>query len=482
MNDTQHTIERIRSANPVPSPDSFPTRALSSAGLLARIDERNTTMTDTLTPIRGTDPGKPPRRNRGPLIGLAVAAAVLLLVGITTFAIGGGEDSPVVTDPPATTTEAPTTTTTTVPPTTTAQFESPLPADTPPLEAAAAIQAAWDAGDMAAADALIRPDSGFLEQNISPGFAAELWYRNATGAVITNRDCRVETPAELANEGFEGTFVTCTENLESGINPGTVIGGGKLAMTVQDGWVVDVFLLGYLGALDGERGGYQAYQNAYLAWMQERFPDNSEVLFDGIDMVIDTPEAAALHQELIPFFLADTNVNRDPQALPADTPLLETVRIFQERFDAGDIAGYEAIFHPLTGYQSGRDARSSWFNAVVGSTTERDCSLVEPTMVRCIEVQSPGLVPGTTLEPFTSEWNGAAGYIWTIEFPEGPPPGFDTLTLPGLTEYRTWVKENVPEAFDTLFPDGLQMRLSTQELRDAHTEMVARYLTAISER
>jgi hypothetical protein len=436
-------------------------------------------VTETLTPIHNTDQDKPPRPGRGPLIAIAVAAVLILFIGLTSFTVFSTNGDPVVTEPPATTvTEPPATTVTEPPATTVASVQSPLPADTPPLEVVAAIQAAWDAGDMVSADALIRPDSGFLEQNISPGFAAELWYRNATGVVVTDRECTVETPPELADEGFEGTFVTCSETLTSGITPESVIGGGTLAVTVQDGWVVDVFLLDYPGALDGERGGYVSYQNAYLDWMQDRFPDDSEVLFDGIDMVIDTPAARDRHQELIPFFLADTGP-RDELALPADTPLLDVVAEFQARFDSGDVAGYEAIFHPLTGYPSGQDAPSSWFTAVTGTTAQRDCALVEPTQVRCVEVATPGLAPDTTLEPFTTVWNGAAGYIWSIEFPDGPPPGFtDPLTAPGVSEYRAWVEENRPDAVELLFIEGAEMRLDTLEARDAHTEVIQEYLAA----
>jgi hypothetical protein len=473
MNDIHDTIERIQSANPVPTPDALPTGALSSTALLTRIDERSTAMTDTLTPIRGTGPGKRPGRGRGPLVALAVAAVLILIIGLASFAfLNGDENAPVVDDNPApTTTQAPTTTVASLP-------QSPLPADTPPLEVVAAVQAAWAAGDMPAAEALIRPDSGFFEQNSSTGFAAELWYRNATGVVVTDQECTVETPPELANEGFEGTFVTCTESLTSGITPGSVIGGGTLAVTVQDGWVVDVFILGYQGALDGERNGYVSYQNAYLRWMQDRFPDESEGLFDGIDMVIDTPAARARHQELVPFFLADTGP-RGELALPAGTSLLDTVAEFRARWDAGDVAGYEAIFHPLSGYQSGQDAPASWFVAVTGTTANVDCTLVEPTQLRCTEVVTPGLAPDTTLEPFTTVWNGAAGYIWSIDFPDGPPPGFsDPLTSPGVSEYRAWVKENRPDDVDLLFIAGLEMRLDTQEARDAHREMVATYLAA----
>lgn len=52
-----------------------------------------------------------------------------------------------------------------------------------------------------------------------------------------------------------------TPPLESGITPGSVIGGGRMAVPCRTGWVVDVFLLGYFGALDGEGSGYESYQS-----------------------------------------------------------------------------------------------------------------------------------------------------------------------------------------------------------------------------
>jgi hypothetical protein len=92
--------------------------------------------------------------------------------------------------------------------------------------------------------------------------------------------------------------------------------------------------------------------------------------------------------------------------------------------------------------------------------------------------RTPNGAPGGT---HITEWNGAAGYIWRIEFPEGPPPGFATPgNAPGVKEYRDWVRDNAPDVFDTLFVAGIEMRLDTQEVRDAHTEMVARYVAALA--
>ena len=70
MTDTHTTLERLKSANAVPSTDSLPSSALSSVDLLARIDERSMTMTETTTVGYSTEAPEPPKRGRGPLLAL----------------------------------------------------------------------------------------------------------------------------------------------------------------------------------------------------------------------------------------------------------------------------------------------------------------------------------------------------------------------------------------------------------------------------
>ena len=112
MTDQHTTLERIKSADTVPSLGSFPGGALKSAALLARID-REEHHVETLAPIRLDEPAKPPGRGRGPLLALAAAAVVLTIVGIAGFALVRDPAEPA--DSNSTTTSVVVTTTTTRP-------------------------------------------------------------------------------------------------------------------------------------------------------------------------------------------------------------------------------------------------------------------------------------------------------------------------------------------------------------------------------
>lgn len=263
----------------------------------------------------------------------------------------------------------------------------------------------------------------------------------------------------------------------SGLQPGTAIGGGTFAAEVADGMILDIMILpDFVGGLDETEG-----LDLYRSWVRDTRPDQFEELFAfGLNLRVDTPELRAAHQDMVVFFLTSTGP-RAEGALPVDTPLVEVVETFLERSDAGDVAGYEPIFHPLSGYVRGQDADASWFAAVTGVVAERSCELVTDTQVRCIQSFRSGLEPGTVSEESTIVFNGADGYIWTVEFPGGQPVEFDDLsTSPGVAAYRDWVQNNEPDSFSELFVAGLSMRLDTEEVRSAHTEMVARYLAATS--
>jgi len=474
MTDMNPTVERIKSANPVPSHDSLPGGAASATALLARIDERSTTMTDTLTPIREIEPSKPPRWGRGPLIALAVAAVVVLLIGVASFSLLSGDEQPVVTERPAptTTTESPATTTTVA-----SLPQSPLPADTPALEVVAAIQAEWDAGDISGAEALILPDSLFFTEGVGPGVAREIWYRYATGMTV-ERECEMGTPPQLASQPPQvpgSEMVTCTETLISGLNPGVATGGGTVAASVIDGWVVDIFIIDYQGGLD-ERGPIADYRT----WLQETIPDRYPDLFSEttLTIIVETPQARQGHRELVPFFVADTGP-RPERALPADTPLMDVVAEFHRRWDAGDVEGYETLIHPAIGYPPGNDAWSAWFGAVTGLATERTCTEVDEITVRCREIGSSDFVRGEVELDTEVEYVARNGWILAISFPDG-----SALVQPnnaaGVAEYRRWVQDNDPDAFAELFSGGIVMRLETPELRALHQEKIAEYLAATS--
>lgn len=477
MNDMTTTVERIRSANPVPSPDSLPSGALSTSALLVRIDERSKTMTDTVTKLEQVDRAKPPPRNRGPLVALAVAAAVIVIVGIAALTVLSNDRQPVVTEPPTPTTTT-VVTTTTATPTTTQAPQSLLPADTPPLAMVDALAARWNNGDVDGGLALFHPSTdAYLGDDFKAGVGQELWYRWATRMEVTN-ECEVATPPELVGRTprIEGAqIVSCVDTIVSGLEPGRVVAGGRWAVEVADGWIYDFFIIDFDGALNELEG-----LSAYREWMREHIPDRFATLFDPTTpgIIVDTAEAREGHRELVPFFVADTGP-RPELALPADTPLLDVVAEFQMRFDAGDIEGYEALIHPAIGYPSGNDAEASWFGAVTGITTERSCIQVDDITVRCEEVATSGLAPGVVVGDFTTEVIGRNGWILAVNFPDGQPESMsDPWSATGVAEYRSWVQETMPDAFDDLFAAGLRMRLDTPELRDRHSAAIADYLAA----
>ena len=285
MNDTLKALERIRSADTVPSMDAFPTGALTSDALLARIDERST-MTDTLTPIRLDEPSKPPASKRGPLLAIAVAAIVLVVVGVAGFALTRDEGTPPVTSEP-TTTVAPTTTapTTTLAP-------GALPVDTPALEVVQAWNARWAAGDVEGFEALVDPGASYFADNAGTAVARGSWYRIATGATV-----------ESTCSNITAQRIRCETTSISGLTPGEVLLDRSITVyTVADGRIQNFeFPDGY--------APYYAYDieglERYRVWLRENDPSAFEELFAfGETIVLETEEVRAAHQEQIARFLA----------------------------------------------------------------------------------------------------------------------------------------------------------------------------------
>ncbi|MDH3307969.1 MAG: hypothetical protein OEO77_10675 [Acidimicrobiia bacterium] len=454
MTNAQTTVERIKSANAVPSTDSFPPGALSSTALRIRIEERSTAMSNVLTYDRHTEPTEPPRKGRGPLVALAVAAAVVLILGITALNVlsRGTEVDPAIQP-------------TQIVPSPEERGARALPADTPLLTVVSAFQARWDAGDVAGYEALFHPDNGY----VSGSDATTSWFVEATGTT-TERDCVV----------LETTQVSCTERGISRLQPGTVTNTYTTLWTGAEGYIYTIEFPDGMPTpvLTNPTDGPGVAE--YRSWLEERFPDAFGTLFvDGMTMTLDTEDVRTNHQGFVDMYVATIDPRSD-RALAIETPLLETVATFRDRFDTGDVEGYEAIFHPMAGYRSGTDAMASWFSEVTGTTAEHDCVLVSFTRLECTERAIAGLEPGTISDPYITVWNGADGYIWSIEFPEGAPPAFtDPMESPGVAAYRDWVQTNAPEQFDTLFPDGTTMDLASAELRAGHSAMVERYRVAI---
>jgi hypothetical protein len=443
MNETTRIEELIRSANAVPYADSLPAGALSSSDLLARIDERNTAMTNTKTGLRAAEANSEPTTNRsryrGPLIGLATAMAIAAVVLVATALLPGGEGSPVADSP---------------------RSPRALPADTPLINVVTAFQARFDAGDVPGYEAIFNPAAGY----VSGTDAEASWFGAVTG-IVHERDCAATSE----------TQIRCTERIVSGLEPGTA---SEQFVTVWNG------SNGYLDSIEFPEGSPSEFFDPtngpgvpdYRSWLERTNPVKLAELFVGATMKLDTEEAREGHRGFVPFYLSSTGPRADG-ALPADTPLLEVVGVFQQRFDEGDIAGYEAIFHPMAGYRSGQDAEASWFGAVTGMQHDRECTLVTATQVRCVERATSGLEPGTTSDEIITLWEGADGYIWNIQFPDGPPAEFsDPQSGPGVDAYRAWVETNAPEVFGELFVNGQAMKLDTEEARTAHRDLVARFL------
>jgi len=450
MIDTNRVVRMIESANAVPDADLLPEGALSSSDLLARIDERNTPMTNTTIRRR---PDVPPtgshgarHRYRGPLIGLATAAAIALVFVITNLGTDDGA-SPVANVP--------------VQNPTTPRAARALPADTPLMDVVGAFQARFDTGDVDGYEAIFDPNALYVS-----GSDAELSWFGATTGLQHERDC----------EPVTNTQVSCVERLVSGLQPGSITDEFVSVWQGANGYVTSItypdgFPTEFVDPADGL--GVPEYR----AWLERTNPDAFADLFvDGLTMKLDTEEARQGHKDFVPFYLSSTGP-RAAGALPIDTPLIDVVATFTERFDAGDIAGYEAIFHPMAGYRSGQDAETSWFGEVTGMQHERNCEPVSATQVRCVERAISGLEPGTVSDEFTSLWNGSDGYIWSIEFPDAQPVEFtDPNAGPGVATYRDWVEANEPEALAHLFVDGTTLKLDTEEARAAHRELVARFL------
>jgi hypothetical protein len=455
MNERNGIVELIKSVDAVPSTNALPSGALSSADLLALIDERNRNMTDTKTRRRAGQPTtegvESRRRYRGPLVALA-SAAVLAVVFIVTTNLGPGGDGSATAPPVAA-------------PPVAERAPRALPADTPLLEVVTTFMERFDSGDISGYEALFHPDNGY----VSGSDAEASWFGDVTG-VQHDRSC------ELVSE----TQVRCVERATSGLEPGTVTDEFTTLWNGADGYILSIEFP------DGAPIEFNDPTNApgvaaYREWLERINPDEFAKLFtEAGAMKLDTNEARSGHRGFVPFFLSSTGP-RAEGALPADTPLFEVVSTFIERFDAGDIAGYEVIFHPMAGYPSGQDAETSWFGAVTGMQHERDCEVVGETEVQCTEVAISGLEPGTRSEEITTVWSGADGYIWNIEFPDGAPADFtDPSSGPGVAAYREWVEVNAPDVVGELFLDDSRLILDTEEARAAHRELVARFLADIS--
>jgi hypothetical protein len=160
-----------------------------------------------------------------------------------------------------------------------------------PLEIAEAYFAHWDAGEVAAYEALVSPDANLFTQGAAGEVAIESWYRIATGAQL-DRTCGLAGPNE----------VRCETTLVSGLQPGVVIADAKpVVLSVSDGVIVDFqFPDGFQTVYDDDIVGLTAYRE----WMAQNEPADFKQLFlFPKTIVVNSDEARSRHQEMIAKFL-----------------------------------------------------------------------------------------------------------------------------------------------------------------------------------
>lgn len=271
MTNENTTLERVRSADPVPSAEAFPHDAWSADVLLAHIDERSTLVTDLKTTPKGA-PEKT-RSWRGIAIAAAVAAAILVVVGITGLLMrSDGDIAPV--DTPSTSSTVPL-----VDPSAT------------PTEVVTAYLAAVDAGDVATYEALLDPEQPDLFTGVN-GTRRSARYQATTGMVVTH-DCSTD-----------GTTVTCTTTRQSGLAPDQTYPPFEMIAVVEAGMITTLdFGPEYVWAdnVDAEA------LNAYRAWVEGNRADAYDDLFGPtFEIILDTPDARALHGSVIAEYLGET--------------------------------------------------------------------------------------------------------------------------------------------------------------------------------
>ena len=160
-----------------------------------------------------------------------------------------------------------------------------------PLAIAEAYIAHWDAGEVAAYEALVSPHANLFTEGASGEVAIESWYRIATGIEL-ERQCEVTAPDR----------VRCETTLVSGLQPGVVIADAKpVVLSIREGVIVDFqFPRGFQTVYDDDFVGLDAYRT----WMAENEPSEFKQLFlFPKTIVVNSEESRSRHQEMIAKFL-----------------------------------------------------------------------------------------------------------------------------------------------------------------------------------
>lgn len=256
---TNTTIQRIESANTVPTTDTLPIGTWSADDLLARIDERSHPMTDLKpTPTRQPNPEEP-NRWRGPAIALGIAAAVLLVVGIVGVLVAGNGDDIAPAGP--------------------ATPDTPPEVSAAPTEIVREMDRRFDAADPTFVGFF---DGAAFESGALEGLTLDSRYWAATGMTATRE------------YSADGASVTVDTVATSGLDP-TRSYEYTIVFRIEDGSISDVEVIG----IDARTADRVAFAD-YRAWVQANEPEKFEDLFHfGQTLATETAELLRLQQGMV---------------------------------------------------------------------------------------------------------------------------------------------------------------------------------------
>jgi len=223
-------------------------------------------MTDLKTAPQGAPTNQ--TRWRGPAIAAAVAAVILVVVGIVGLMM---RSDVAPADTPPTTVPAP---------------EVEAPSD--PAGVVDAYLAAVDSGDYEAYEAFLDPDKPDLFVGLNGGRTSAR-YQAATGMIATH-SCSAD-----------GSTVTCTTTRRSGLDPAATYPPYQMVATVENGLITELtFDATYVWA---DRADARALEG-YRAWVQENRADVYDQLFgSGFEILLSPPDTISLHREVVAEYL-----------------------------------------------------------------------------------------------------------------------------------------------------------------------------------
>ena len=204
-------------------------------------------------------------------------------------------------------------------------------------------------------------------------------------------------------------------------------------------------------------------------------------------MVAVAASIAVLLVGAIAFVLSGSDSPGEPTS---SSPAIDVVEAFFERYEAGDVDGYESLMHPDAIWdcpecsegpffpESGaRVLNRTWshYLAATGMRREVECE-TSGSLVTCVATSTSALQPGTVVQVDEIEitvTEGAIVDVLVVNTTNGMLPATD---LRGLIAYEGWLSENHSEIRDQLFGFRREPIMDTPEARDLHRQYVDRFL------